>query len=160
MIEIMPFQPADAEHVISLVLECQNDGTRPLVTVADQPDLLDIETGYRRSGGNFWVAKENGQLIGTIGLMPQTKELALLRKFFVHASYRGAPHHLGQRLFSVLLAFARQAGYKTLLLDTPKNTERAHRFYEKAGFTKIDASALPIHYAHPYAESDFFLLSL
>ena len=33
--------------------------------------------------------------------------------------------------------FARQHHFQTLLLDTPRNTVRAHRFYEKAGFQKV-----------------------
>ena len=60
MIEIGTYSTCDKESVIALVLHCQNDGTRPLVGVEDQSDLLHIEEEYIYNGGNFWVAKENG----------------------------------------------------------------------------------------------------
>ena len=56
MIEIGTYSTCDKESVIALVLHCQNDGTRPLVGVEDQSDLLHIEEEYIYNGGNFWVA--------------------------------------------------------------------------------------------------------
>ena len=47
-----------------------------------------------------------------------------------------------------------------IILDTPKNTDRAHLFYEKAGFKKIEKEELPIEYDYPYDDSDFFCLTL
>lgn len=42
MITITQFEEFYTQDVIDLVLHFQNDGTRPIVTVADQPDLLHI----------------------------------------------------------------------------------------------------------------------
>ncbi len=39
MISIVPFEERYTQDVIDLVLHFQNDGTRPMVTVDDQPDL-------------------------------------------------------------------------------------------------------------------------
>ena len=50
--------------------------------------------------------------------------------------------------------------FKELVLDTPKNTERTHKFYEKAGFNKVSQEDLSIKYDHPYTDSDFFQLKL
>ena len=41
--EIGVYRERDREAVIELVLHCQNDGTRPPVSVQDQPELLWIE---------------------------------------------------------------------------------------------------------------------
>ncbi len=89
MIEIGTYSTCDKESVIALVLHCQNDGTRPLVGVEDQSDLLHIEEEYIYNGGNFWVAKENGKVAGTIGLMNKGNGLCILKKFFVYEPYRG-----------------------------------------------------------------------
>ena len=43
MIEIGTYSACDKDEVIALVLHCQNDGTRPLVSIEDQPELLRIE---------------------------------------------------------------------------------------------------------------------
>lgn len=160
MISIIQFEEQYTQDVIDLVLHFQNDGTRPLVTVDDQPDLLNIIDSYINKGGNFWIAIENNKLLGSIGIMPYNSEIAILKKFFVYEKYQGEPHHLGQKLYSYLLNFAKSKNIKTILLDTPYNTVRAHKFYEKAGFTKIKESELPITFSHPYKECDFFLLNL
>lgn len=46
MITINQFEDKYTQDVIDLVLHFQNDGTRPIVTVDDQPDLLDITNKY------------------------------------------------------------------------------------------------------------------
>lgn len=156
--EIQTYIEADRDEIIALVLHCQNDGTRPLVSIDDQPELLHIQEKYLDNGGNFWVAKEQGKVAGSIGLMMCGNGLAILKKFFVYESYRGEPYHLGRKLYGILLDFAKKNGVKRIILDTPKNTDRAHKFYEKAGFEKITKEDLPIDYDYPYEDSDFFSL--
>lgn len=161
MISIIQFKEIYTQAVIDLVLHFQNDGTRPKVTVNDQPDLLNIRECYINAGGNFWIAiDDNNALIGSIGIMPCSNDIAVLKKFFVYESYQGEPFHLGQKLYAALLAFANKKGFKTIMLDTPYNTVRAHKFYEKAGFKKVAESELPLTFSHPYKDCDFFLLNL
>lgn len=161
-VEICPFVPGYTEDIVKLVLHFQNDGTRPLVSVDDQPDILTIEDSYIRAGGNFWIAreKESGRLAGTIGIMPYTDEIAVLKKFFVYEEFQGAPYHIGQRLYRELIDFARARNFKTILLDTPHNTTRAHKFYTRAGFRLIAEADLPVSFSHPYEDCDFFILDL
>ena len=160
MIEIEKYSERDKDEIIAIVLHCQNDGTRPLVSVEDQPELLCIREKYIDNGGCFWVAKENGKVVGTIGLMNKGNGLCILKKFFVYKPYRGNPHHLGQQLYTVFLDFAKVHGFSKIILDTPKNTDRAHSFYEKSGFKKIEKEELPINYDYPYDDSLFFYLDL
>lgn len=160
MIEINLFEEKDRDEIIQLVLHCQNDGTRPVVGVEDQPELLSIREKYFADGGCFWVAKEEGRVIGCIGLMNYGNGTGILKKFFSYEGYRGEPHHLGRKLYAELLSFAQQHNFKQLVLDTPKNTCRAHKFYDKAGFQKISKEDLPVQYDYPYKDCDFFLLNL
>lgn len=160
MLEIKVFEDIDRDEVIELVLHCQNDGSRPLVSVIDQPDLLCIREKYVTSGGCFWVAKEKNRLVGSIGLMHCGNGIGLLKKFFVYEEYQGRPHHLGQKLYAELIEFAQKNSFTEIILDTPKNTDRAHDFYNKAGFVKIEEEELPVEYDYPYKNSDFFLLKL
>ena len=160
MITIGQFEDKYTQDVIDLVLHFQNDGTRPLVTVNDQPDLLNITCEYIEKGGNFWVAKDDSKLIGSIGIMPYNNEIAVLKKFFVYEDYQGEPYHIGQKLYTRLLSFANEKNIKTILLDTPHNTVRAHKFYEKTKFKKITEDMLPIKFSHPYKDCDFFMLEL
>lgn len=59
MIKITQFDDKYTQDVIDLVLHFQNDGTRPLVTVDDQPDMLHITDAYINAGGNFWTALDD-----------------------------------------------------------------------------------------------------
>lgn len=92
--------------------------------------------------------------------MPYSTEIAVLKKFFVYENYQGKPNHVGKKLYEVLLVFVKEHRYKIILLHTPHNTERAHKFYEKAGFQKVKEDDLPIKFSHPYKDCDFFLLEL
>lgn len=160
MISITQYEEADRDEVIELVLRSQNDGSRPIVGIADQPELLCIKEKYFAPGGCFWVAKDEGRVVGSIGLMNCGNGTGILKKFFVHADYQGAPLHLGRKLYAVLLSFAKQRRMEKIVLDTPKNTERAHRFYRKAGFQRIEKDELPVVYDYPYKDSDFFMLTI
>ena len=79
MIKITRFDDKYTQDVIDLVLHFQNDGTRPLVTVDDQPDMLHITDAYINAGGNFWSALDDGRLAGTIGIMPCGDDTAVLK---------------------------------------------------------------------------------
>lgn len=160
MLEIMSFTKTDTDEVIELVLHCQNDGTRPFVSLKEQPELLNIQEEFIDNGGHFWVAKDHGKVVGSIGLLKLTDEIAVLKKFFVYEPYRSSPHHLGQRLYQEFINFIKERKIKTIILDTPKNTDRAHHFYEKAGFKKIKKEEIPIQYHYPYVDSDFFCLEI
>lgn len=160
MVEIRTYRESDCDEVIALVLHCQNDGTRPLVTVEDQPELLCIREKYMENSGNFWVAADGGRIAGSIGLMNFGNGIAVLKKFFVYEPYRSAPHHLGRRLYDEMIRFAGENGIRAIYLDTPKNTDRAHHFYERAGFKKVGIGQIPISYDYPYQDSDFFCLTL
>lgn len=160
MIEIKKYEDKYQDEVINLVLSCQNDGSRPIVSIANQPELLNINKEYFSNGGYFWIAIESKKLVGTIGLINCGNGIGILKKFFVNEQYRGKPYNLGRKLFAELLNFAHEHKFKELVLDTPKNTERAHKFYEKAGFKKVSQKDLPIKYDPPYKDSDFFQLKL
>lgn len=90
MIEIRTYSDEDREEVIRLVLHCQNDGTRPSVSVDDQPELRRIPEKYMDGGGNFWVAKDNGKTAGSIGLMKFGDGTAVLKNS-LSMSPTGAP---------------------------------------------------------------------
>lgn len=102
MISIIPFEERYAQDVIDLVLHFQNDGTRPMVTVDDQPDLRNIVDSYMHAGGNFWIAVENDRLIGSIGIMPCNQDIAILKKFFV---YEGGAKSMNTRLLITAALF-------------------------------------------------------
>lgn len=63
-------------------------------------------------------------------------------------------------MYQELLQYAGNAGVHKMILDTPSVAYESHKFYEKAGFRKIDASELPMSYAYPDRNSQLYLLNL
>jgi len=160
--EITAFDNKYTQEIIDLVLSCQNDGTRPVVGVDSQPDLLNIQVEYIEKGGKFWIALEDDKVIGTIAFYPYSNKIGVLKKFFVNKKFRGYPNYLGQKLYTVFLEYVKTNNYRTIILDTPNNTKRAHKFYQKAGFKQISYEEMPIKYSCPYdiGMCDFFMLEL
>ena len=134
-----------------------------------QPDLLAIDAAYAGTGGGFWVAvTPAGQVVGTLGLQVKPGHdgalWGVMKKFFVHPDHRGrAPDGgpgVGARLYAALLAHARAAGLRGVVLDTPAVAERAHAFYTRAGFRPIARDALPLAYDYPDRDSRLLRLDL
>lgn len=67
-IEIARFQGSDKQGVIDVILPIQRDEFGIPITIEDQPDLCSIPNFYQTGKGDFWVARNNGNVIGTIGL--------------------------------------------------------------------------------------------
>ncbi|MFR4008765.1 MAG: hypothetical protein ACLT0Y_05465 [Christensenellales bacterium] len=49
--------------------------------MAEQQDLKDIQTYYQKDGGEFWIAKSDGKVIGTLGLQFRENHCAVMKKF-------------------------------------------------------------------------------
>ncbi len=90
--------------------------------------------------------------------MLRENNCAVMKKFFVDAEYRRKG--VGAALYAKLLDYAKAAGVKHIILDTPSVARASHRFYEKAGFRKTDKASLPINYDFPDRNCIVYILDL
>lgn len=146
------------DEIISLILDIQNNEAGIGLSLEEQPDLLDIRHNYQENGGEFWIALSNKQVIGTIGLMIRERQCAVLKKFFVKKEFRSKK--IGLALYNELMKFAHNSNVRRIILDTPSVARASHKFYEKAGFRRVDVSELPIMYSYPDRESLLYMLDL
>lgn len=160
MITVVPFESAHAAGVPALIVPVQQAEFGIAVTLADQPDLLDIPGFYQSGRGNFWVALDQGQVVGTIGLRDIGEGRAALRKMFVAASHRGREHGVAAALLDTLLAWARTQGLQEVLLGTTDRFLAAHRFYEKNGFEVVPRDNLPPSFPVMAVDSRFYRLTI
>ena len=141
--KIKPFQIALKQQVTALILAIQQGEFAVAITAKDQPDLNNITDIYQTGKGNFWVAFDDGQVIGTIALLDIGHQQVALRKMFVAEAFRGSAHGVAQALLNNAHNWANKQGVTDVYLGTIDIYQAAMRFYQKNNYRKIDIIDLP-----------------
>ncbi|NJK38305.1 MAG: GNAT family N-acetyltransferase [Oscillatoriales cyanobacterium RM2_1_1] len=153
---IQTYEAQYRDQIIRLILQIQCDEFQVSITLDDQPDLLKIPQVYQRGTGNFWIALDRNQVIGTIGLIDIGQTHAALRKMFVHSQYRGKMAGIGQALLDTLLQWSVEQHISEIYLGTIEVFEAAQRFYQKNGFVEIQNYELPEHFPVMAGDNKFY----
>ncbi|HCD06845.1 GNAT family N-acetyltransferase [Companilactobacillus crustorum] len=160
--KIIPYQnnPHHLAQLVDLINYCQNIEAKLAIKMAEQDDVFQIPTYYQQTGGNFWIALDQNQVVGSIALLPIDNQTAVLKKFFTYPKFRGNPVHLGSQLYHELSEFARKNKFERIVLDTPELETRSHYFYEKHGFKQVTPANFNVSYAYPDRNSRLYELYL
>jgi N-acetylglutamate synthase-like GNAT family acetyltransferase len=129
----------DADAIIALVSKVWSEYPgKTLVAANDMPELLKPASAYARNGGRFWVVEANGQIIGTIALMPSAERgVVELQKLYVARDMR--MNGLGGFLCYLVEREARERGATAIELWSDVKLIDAHRRYERLGYRRGDA---------------------
>jgi DNA-binding MarR family transcriptional regulator/GNAT superfamily N-acetyltransferase len=82
-----------------------------------------------------WIAEIDGERVGAVLVVKQSRSTAKLRLLIVEPAARG--RGLGRRLVEECIAFARAKGYRRLALWTQSNLAAARAIYKRCGFRLV-----------------------
>jgi putative acetyltransferase len=109
-------------------------------TVYTDPTTESLYELFQAPKSAYWVAEEDGVLLGGCGIFP-TEGLpagcAELVKFYLSSGARGKG--IGKALMQKSFDAAAALGYKQLYLESFPELEKAVGMYEKAGFSRLQA---------------------
>jgi DNA-binding MarR family transcriptional regulator/ribosomal protein S18 acetylase RimI-like enzyme len=94
--------------------------------------VADFVSNYDAKYERCWIAKMDGQNVGSVFLVKDSEKVARLRLLLVDPVARG--RGLGTRLTNECIRFARMRGYRSITLWTHKVLTVARHIYERAGF--------------------------
>lgn len=143
--EIITYDKKYQQQLTDLIVGIQTDEFGVNITLADQPDLANIPDFYQKDGGNFWLAIDQGQVVGTIALIRLKDGNSALRKMFVNKKYRGKAQ-VGQKLLDVLLDYCKTEDIHYVYLGTIDIFKAALGFYKKNQFVALPLTDFPKDY--------------
>jgi len=109
-------------------------------TVYTDPTTDDLYSLFKEPGSVYWVAEEDGNIVGGCGIFPTAglpPGCAELVKLYLVPSKRG--QGTGYELMRKSLRSARRLGYDQIYLESLPELSRAISLYKKAGFEFISA---------------------
>jgi putative acetyltransferase len=119
----------------------------------EEPDEVHLRNPLEHiiaPGGEIFVARHAGEVVGTSAVTPHGEGVMELVKLAVSPSMQG--RGLGRRLVDACVAFARDRGVRRVVLVSNSQLGAALRIYEAVGFRHE-----PLPPDVPYATADVYM---
>jgi len=140
----------DSPAAMQLVDRALRDYGLYAVPEAGDIDLTDLEQHYDARGGCFELIEIGGALVGVVGWRPVGPAgggvvggvaggVIELKKLYLAAGARG--HGLGRRAIERVIAAARSACARAIVLETATRLTEANALYRRLGFVPVQGAA-------------------
>ncbi len=126
---------ADVPDVIALLARIWEEYGFIWEPETEFPDLFRFDEHYAPPHGAFWVVRDAGQLVGSIGVERVDATTAEIHRLYLDAHLRG--RGLGRALVEEVLAWCRANAFTRLVLWSDTRFEHSHRLYRRLGFAQL-----------------------
>jgi len=128
--KIRPYTPEDKEEVMEMVAEILGNIFNGDPTQFKLLKEFNVTKDYLL----FLVAEVDNKIVGTMALKKIDNETVRLKRMYVREEYRR--RGIAQKMFDIIVDFAKKHKFKRILLHTYPIMENAQRFYKKNGFVE------------------------
>ena len=141
-VNIRPHRIGDASYVAFLhgTLYSQEYGLDSTFEVEVGQGITEFVSQFDPKRDGFWIAEAGGHVVGAIVIVHRGRELAQLRWFILHPTYRGLG--LGRELMTCAVDFCKDKRYKKVFLWTFDELHAAAHLYRSFGFEKTKTKTL------------------
>ena len=124
-------------EVKTLITEYSNQLGRDLSFQNIDEELKNPEHKYTTPQGEILVVVDHDKVLGMVAYHRHSDVRCEMKRLYVRPDARGM--HLGNTLVAEILAHAKNAGYKEMVLDTIEPLKAAISLYKKHGFEECEA---------------------
>lgn len=134
LLYIRSHRPGDIGYVIHRhgVLYAEEYGFNDQFDVYVAKGLSEFIEGFNPKKEHLWLAETNGKIVGSVAIVYRDDDTAQLRWLIVEPAERGK--NIGKRLVQEAVRFAKQQGYKRVLLWTIDFLTAARQLYYGENF--------------------------
>lgn len=102
--------------------------------LSSQEDLKDLKARYIDKGGNFFLAKDNDDIVGFLGVKNEGNGIGIIKRVAVMPEHQRKG--IASQLLKEAIKWSKEKGYIKLKLSTGLN-EKGKPLYESFGFTVV-----------------------
>jgi putative acetyltransferase len=137
---VSPASRLDVPAVIALIGDVFAEYGFVFDPTTEVPDLLDFARHYEPPHGAFFVVRDEGLVIGSVGVERLDGPTAELHRLYLAAPFRG--RGTGRALVEAVLTWCRRQEITRLVLWSDTRFENSHRLYRRLGFEQLGERAI------------------
>jgi O-acetylserine/cysteine efflux transporter len=138
---VRPAGRADAPGVVDLIGRVYLEYGFVYVPEVEVPDLFQFDRHYAPPHGAFYVVREGGVIVGSVGVERLDDGSAELHRLYLDARLRG--RGTGRALVEAALDWCRAQNISRMILWSDTRFDHAHHLYVRMGFRRTGERVLP-----------------